>query len=708
LVAGLTPAQYEVARLGVGDQYYIDHDYTITELGPGLADRLWIRTANADKGRTTDSAIGFTLLEEAAVVVGYDRSAASVPAWLAGWEEAPASVRIVVPAPISPLRLFHKTFAPGPVVLGGNLAAGAQGAESMYTVLLLPTAELAPVALQLAPAGATLDPGQSVQFSASVIDPLGQPIGAGTIQWTATGGTITAQGRYTAGAAPGGYRVIAQAPEHGLADTAAVSITGPGGDLQVSTWGRAVIALDNATYTGNPFELEVDATFTHGGSGTTLTLPGYYAGNATWKFGFMPTLSGTWSYVTSSADADLDGRTGTVTATTSSSKGLLRGGTTHARKWQFADGSYLAVPVILRIEFFFESASQAQFEAAADFMAANHIHMMDTRLQDEFSSTMTMFDGPWQNHQFNLPRWDQMEARMDALAARGLGAYIMPYADDAGKPQWAAQSATEALLLRYMVARLSGYPIVLWDTGIDILEYRNQAGIDWWGAQLRALDPYDHPVSSRVGGGSGTYYMAGRTYESMGDNQAYIDDFLTHFNGASIPILMADAFGENYSAQPHKNFSPADVRRSLWKAVVAGGLGAIYRGNDGYFHLSTLPSDLESEQWIRLVNPFVASKLGATFGAMVPSPSLVENGYCLADPARTKLLVFLMGTNDQWDPESGGNVTVTLTGVSGTYQAIWFDPRTGSETSAGTLSGGSNHVLTPPSSDDWVLLLTRT
>jgi hypothetical protein len=46
--------------------------------------------------------------------------------------------------------------------------------------------------------------------------------------------------------------------------------------------------------------------------------------------------------------------------------------------------------------------------------------------------------------------------------------------------------------------------------------------------------------------------------------------------------------------------------------------------------------------------------------------------------------------------------------VSGTYQAIWFDPRTGSETSAGTLSGGSNHVLTPPSSDDWVLLLTRT
>jgi hypothetical protein len=225
-VTGLAPAQYEVARLGVGDQYYVDRDYTITELGPGLSDRLWIRTANGDKGSTTDSAIGFTLLEEAAVVVGYDRSAASVPAWLAGWQEAPAGVRIVVPAPISPLRLFHKTFAPGPVVLGGNLAAGAQGAESMYVVLLLQTSELAPVALQLAPTGATLDPGQSVQFSASVIDLLGRPASSGTIQWTATGGTITTQGRYTAGQDPGSYRVIAHAPEYGLADTAAVSITG--------------------------------------------------------------------------------------------------------------------------------------------------------------------------------------------------------------------------------------------------------------------------------------------------------------------------------------------------------------------------------------------------------------------------------------------------------------------------------------------------
>ena len=70
----------------------------------------------------------------------------------------------------------------------------------------------------------------------------------------------------------------------------------------VNRWGRHVVSLANASYSGNPFELEVEATFTHTTSGTELTLPGYYAGGDTWKIGFMPTEEGEWTWVTSSAD----------------------------------------------------------------------------------------------------------------------------------------------------------------------------------------------------------------------------------------------------------------------------------------------------------------------------------------------------------------------------------------------------------------------
>jgi len=64
------------------------------------------------------------------------------------------------------------------------------------------------------------------------------------------------------------------------------------------------------------------------------------------------------------------------------------------------------------------------------------------------------------------------------------------------------------------------------------------------------------------------------------------------------------------------------------------------------------------------------------------------------------------GSNDSWDSGPSGSMTLQLSGVSGDYTATWFDPRTGNETSAGVISGGSSRNLSPPSQDDWVLLLS--
>jgi hypothetical protein len=300
-----------------------------------------------------------------------------------------------------------------------------------------------------------------------------------------------------------------------------------------------------------------------------------------------------------------------------------------------------------------------------------------------------------------------MEERMNVLAARGRGAYIMFYADDTGRPQWSGQSNTEALLIRYAVARLAAYPIVVWDTGIDISEYRSGSDINWFGVELAAADPYDHPRSSRVGGGSGSDLMANRTYESRGDRTAIISDMIGYFNGASRPTAMSDSWGENRPSHPDKNFSPEDLRRAFWKALIAGGLGGHVRGSNGAFTMTGIESDLESESWLKLVNAFLREKLGETFGEMVPASSLVSNGYALADPARTMIVYFLMGNDDRWDTGNGGPVSVELSSVSGNFSATWYDTRSGQEMSAGNLSGGANHTLDPPSSDDWILFLLK-
>jgi hypothetical protein len=484
----------------------------------------------------------------------------------------------------------------------------------------------------------------------------------------------------------------------------------------VDKWRRHVVSLPNATYTGNPFELEVDATFTHPGTGITITLPGYYDGSNTWKVGFMPTELGAWTYTTSSVDADLNGVTGSLNAVDAGLPGMLKADPANPKKWKYTDGDY-AVPIALRMEFFSEPATTAQFTAAADFFKANNLHMMETRLTEEYGQFSGrhdfVFQGDWRNHQFDLTIWDRMEERMEILAERGLGAHIMFYSDDAGTPGWGGQSVTERLLIRYAVARLAGYPVVWFNTGIDIAEYRNQADINWFGQQIRSFDPYGHPVSSRHGGGSGIMVMSGQTFDSRGDRLAIINDMANYFANSSVPVSMDDSWGENRPSHPTKNFRPEDIRRSFWKAVMAGGVGGQVRssgggcGNNGFFHFGCYAQDLESEQWLKLINPFIANKLGSTFGSMVPSSSLVSNGYAIADPSRTKILYFLMGRNDRYDSGNGGDITLRLSGISKNYDAIWFNPRTGVETSAGTINGGGSRILTPPSTDDWVLLLTE-
>jgi len=72
-------------------------------------------------------------------------------------------------------------------------------------------------------------------------------------------------------------------------------------------------SLENPSWSGNPFDLEAKATFTHADSGETQTSLMFYDGDKTWKFRFTATRTGIWTFTTASDDADLDGRRGTVT-----------------------------------------------------------------------------------------------------------------------------------------------------------------------------------------------------------------------------------------------------------------------------------------------------------------------------------------------------------------------------------------------------------
>lgn len=55
--------------------------------------------------------------------------------------------------------------------------------------------------------------------------------------------------------------------------------------------------------------------------------------------------------------------------------------------------------------------------------------------------------------------------------------------------------------------------------------------------------------------------------------------------------------------------------------------------------------------------------------------------------------------------ENGGGVWVDLSDVSGDAHYFWFNPRNGSTTGQGTVSGGGNRYFSAPDSNDWVLVI---
>jgi len=100
-------------------------------------------------------------------------------------------------------------------------AGGTKADTSVVTVTATPGS--GPASLTISPDSVSMQSGFSTAFSVSGVSSTGQPV-TPAVTWSATGGTITGAGVYTAGAAAGVFRVIATCAGCPLADTAVVVI----------------------------------------------------------------------------------------------------------------------------------------------------------------------------------------------------------------------------------------------------------------------------------------------------------------------------------------------------------------------------------------------------------------------------------------------------------------------------------------------------
>jgi len=121
-----------------GDAYYVDRGITITNIpnGLGLEDGVWIMTAESDRTNSSNNYLSFDVDRDVTLFVAYDNRAISLPNWLSGFTDTSAQIEN---SPNSHnFNVFSSNFTSGTITLGGNLAAGANGALANYIVIVVP------------------------------------------------------------------------------------------------------------------------------------------------------------------------------------------------------------------------------------------------------------------------------------------------------------------------------------------------------------------------------------------------------------------------------------------------------------------------------------------------------------------------------------------------------------------------------------------
>ncbi|QXD16197.1 DUF5060 domain-containing protein [Rhodocaloribacter litoris] len=429
--------------------------------------------------------------------------------------------------------------------------------------------------------------------------------------------------------------------------------------------------VENPSYSGNPFDLVATVTFTHSASGATHTTEMFYDGGDTWKWRFTGTEVGTWTFESASADAELDGLSGTVTINPNpdtEAYGFVTEyeSATHT-KWarqKGNDGEIEAFVPQFRMGF--------EKKNSFNWSSAEIDGYLDQWMTSEgFNGVFVFMAGYWvdinatgadfTNNDPDMDSFRVLEEIITKVYARGGVVHIWYNGDckrsqcvEAGFGEAGASTIGEQRLLRYIAARLGPLPGWIMGYGYDLHEFADVTELNGWGTYLREHMGWQHPLGARDQGENINYtFWPGADWYSRGN----------WFNGvdynATVAVIESDptvphSFDERWYAS---RMDEESQRRQLWTLVMAGGVSAIW-GWDGSYKRDPY----SNPHWFKTHFVFWENRF---LNDMEPCSEL-SDGYCLGDPARASF-VFYKEETDQ--------IQGDLTGVLGQLDVVFVDTK---------------------------------
>ena len=530
------------------------------------------------------------------------------------------------------------------------------------------------------------------------------------------------------------------------------------------TWSPVEIILWSTKDYNNPYvAADIDAVFTHA-DGTSITLPGFWKEGNTWAVRFSPTKAGEWSYTITCSDETNEGlfKSGLIVAMESTKDSdIAKHGFVTTRKdthhYTYADGT----------PFFWLGDTNWQGFTNLSTTVCNYPgctcgsqfkHIVNDRVKKGFTVYQTYFvpeggngeKSLWLDNGHKYPDTDVFNDKVDEMfkylhgeglvIALGLGCHTSTM----------SRMKLEDFLrfTRYVVARYACYSVV-WISGQEITDNSASATAGYSAFEcymeasslIEELDGYKHPNSAHmypmvIEDERATRLDKEEWHDSWTLQNGHcliqpVDFYKGYYEARITGVVKPFVEGEaNYEDINCGGFTGYDLNRnSAWFSMLSGAAGFTY-GTTGIWASSFSTNDYTGwlgdtssfsyDPWYMGLNKpgsFEVSYMKDFFTAIGPwydlipqfdnsaAASFLKRGQTALAITEDASLAVAYFYNDR----TTSTGTIRFLDDTKTYDAYWFNPRTGKyiPVAKGIHSeDGCYTIPARPDKQDWVFLLT--
>lgn len=504
----------------------------------------------------------------------------------------------------------------------------------------------------------------------------------------------------------------------------------------------------------DPFnQVDVDAVVTTP-SGADESVPGFWAGNSTWRVRYAPPTPGHYkvrSVCSDTGNRDLHGRSMTLDVQPYTGNnlhykhGVLKVGA-DGRHFQHSDGTpffwlgdtwWMGLCKRLSWPDGFETLTADRTRKGFTMVQIVAGLYPDMEPYDERGANEAGY--PWEPDfaRINPAYFDMADVRIQHLADHGLAACIVGFwgyfiprmGMEKVKKHW-----------RYLIARWGAYPVVWCLAGEGTMPYylsktpeqdaeAQKHGLTELARYVRSVDPHHHPI---------TIHPSSSARQCVDDASVLDFDMLQtgHSDRQSVPNTI-ETINRSLAAAPRmpvlvgevcyegiQEASRQEVQRFMfWSALLSGTGGHTY-GANGIWQVNTRekPYGLSPHGHSWGGPPWdIAAALPGSGQLGMAKALMMRYSWWKLEP-RPELIDPHWSKEDYWKPfaaEVPGETVFAFTPASytgatfrnlkpGSYRAFFFNPTDGSETEIGTISpdaGGSWKIAEVPIFQDWVVVL---